>query len=154
MSAWRPIEGFTSYEVSDEGQVRSHRRATPRVLRPATDPKGYRLVTLFRGDRATRRNYRVHSLVMAAFVGPRPEGQQVRHLNGDPADNRLSNLAYGTPQQNVRDCFDHGTRGQATACKNGHDYTPENTRTHPKGWRECRSCRREWRERRQIAGAL
>ena len=60
----------------------------------------------------------VHRIVMAAFVGPRPPGKEVRHLNGDGSDNRISNLRYGTHAENMRDMEAHGTvpRGE----RNGH----------------------------------
>lgn len=55
-------------------------------------------VVLGRGSTRT-----VHTLVMEAFVGPAPKGQEVRHLDGDPSNNRLGNLAYGSRSQNLRD---------------------------------------------------
>lgn len=48
-------------------------------------------------------------LVMLAFVGPRPDGLDVCHGNGNPADNRLENLRYGTRSENMRDALRHGT---------------------------------------------
>jgi hypothetical protein len=46
---------------------------------------------------------------LLAFVGAPGPGQTVtRHLNGDPADNRLANLAWGTPRENGRDTVRHG----------------------------------------------
>jgi len=44
-----------------------------------------------------------------AFVGPRPEGQQARHLNGIRNDNRLANLCWGTVEENRADTVLHGT---------------------------------------------
>lgn len=55
-----------------------------------------------------KRHY-VHTLVLLAFSGPRPEGQQCRHLNGDPGDNRPSNLCWGTCAENAADRIRHGT---------------------------------------------
>lgn len=51
----------------------------------------------------------VHRLVMHVFVGTCPSGQQVRHLDGNPANNRIENLAYGTATQNMADAVRHGT---------------------------------------------
>jgi hypothetical protein len=52
----------------------------------------------------------VHSLVAQAFLGDRPEGYYVCHIDGDPKHNRLSNLRYATPQSNADDKFSHGTQ--------------------------------------------
>lgn len=56
-----------------------------------------------------RRCETVHSLVLEAFSGPRPEGQVARHLNGKITDNRSINLQWGTVAQNVNDARRHGT---------------------------------------------
>jgi len=52
---------------------------------------------------------RVHVLVCEAFHGPRPVGQEVRHLNGNKRDNRAENLRWGTRDENVADMIRHGT---------------------------------------------
>ena len=46
------------------------------------------------------RNFDIHYLVLLAFVGPRPEGMFVCHLDHNPAHNCLSNLEYNTPSEN------------------------------------------------------
>lgn len=91
-----------------------------------------------------------HQAVMLAFVGPRPNGQEIRHLDGDPSNNRRSNLRYGTHAENMRDALDQGTwRNQnlpKTHCPQGHPYDEANTYFHVNkrtGWknRQCRACR-------------
>lgn len=97
---WLPVVGFEGrYEVSDHGRVRSFQRgAKGRLLRPGKMGSGHLSVALGRGNSRT-----VHSLVMLAFIGMPPAGNEVRHLNGKPADNRLSNLKYGTRAENTQD---------------------------------------------------
>jgi hypothetical protein len=51
----------------------------------------------------------LHSVVLEAFVGPRPEGLVGRHLDGDPSNNKLSNLRWGTAEENYDDRRSHGT---------------------------------------------
>jgi hypothetical protein len=158
MTEWRAVPGFDGYEVSDEGQVRSHRRSAPRIIVGGLNEKGYRLVSLFAGSKSTRRTQAVHALVLSAFVGPRPEGQQVRHLDGNPANNSLANLAYGTAAENKQDAIRHGTQGQRwTHCIRGHEFTDENTYISRKGRQQCRTCMRQrnraWRASRQGVAA-
>jgi hypothetical protein len=120
---WLPIDG-NFYEVSDHCRVRSwkngnrtgHRRLVPRLLRPAIGTHGYLLVIICLDGKKSAMT--VHRLVAAAFIGPRPPGMQIRHLNGDKLDNRPQNLAYGTPKQNQADMILHGRslRGERGAC--------------------------------------
>lgn len=79
------------------------------VLRAAINKKrgGYRQVNLQVGGKQTQR--RVCVLVAAAFIGPRPHGQETMHINGDATDDRAANLRYGTPKENAADRERHGT---------------------------------------------
>lgn len=173
---WRPVVGYEGYyEVSDQGRVRS----LGRVMRYGNQkyPNRQRFV---RGRFMTRtpnvrgghlyvslmvegqiKSKAVHVLVAEAFLGPRPEGLQVRHINGVPADCRLSNLAWGTQSENMADRVRHGVHHQAnkTHCPQGHEYTPENTiivhRRNGSPFRRCRTCSRaatqKWYQKRSKA---
>ena len=58
------------------------------------------------GDEGRCHEY-VHRLVLETFVGPRPDGMEARHLNGDCQDNRVENLIWGTPLENGADKIRH-----------------------------------------------
>lgn len=103
---WASAPRFPNYEVSDEGQVYSKKSRL--ILKPAISEKGYKRLFLYAKGGGV--NVLVHRLVCEAFLGPCPDGQEVCHINGDPADNRLSNLRYGTRKSNMRDQYLHGTR--------------------------------------------
>lgn len=44
--------------------------------------------------------FSVHKLVMLTFIGERPEGKVIDHINGIHTDNRLENLRYCTIYEN------------------------------------------------------
>jgi hypothetical protein len=125
---WRPIPGYESrYSVSDLGRVRGEPYQTRRlmgrgvrgqtVIREITAPAAilsqswggrrgkYRRVQLhdWSSGKNRRRYAYVHALVLAAFVGPRPDGAEILHGEGGPSDNRLANLAYGSREENRDD---------------------------------------------------
>jgi hypothetical protein len=146
---WAPAPGFEGhYLVSSEGRIRSLKRrqsdGSPIYVNWRTDRYGYATVALWRDSKATQR--RVHVLVAAAFLGPRPVGQEVRHLDGNRSDPRLINLAYGTRSENSLDKRAHGTDRNAskTHCPQGHPYDEQNTYVLPSrpNARYCRTCQR------------
>jgi hypothetical protein len=149
MERWLAVPEWEGlYEVSDLGRVRSLSRQTSkgvrsgRVLRFGTYKDGHKHVTFSRNGKATM--YQVHRVVLLAFVSPCPDGLQVRHKNGIPDDNRLENLTYGTPAENMADRDHvHNTNHQLnkTHCPQGHPYDKENTYLAPDGHRQCRICR-------------
>jgi hypothetical protein len=55
---------------------------------------------------------RVHHLVLCAFVGPCPKGQEGCHNDGDPTNNRVTNLRWDSHIGNLADMDKHGTRTQ------------------------------------------
>jgi hypothetical protein len=133
---WLPIPGFDGYLVSDTGLILGKRR---KLLALWPGKAGYLQIGLMCGKE--RRHFRVHQLVMLAFVGPCPEGMEIRHLDGNPANCALSNLAYGTSAENTQDQIRHGrhNRACATHCIHGHEFTTENTYWWG-GKRHCRTC--------------
>lgn len=106
------IPGLDGYLVTKSGVVLSkngwNAHPGPRVLAQQVR-NGYRFVRIG----GERKKYTVHSLVLRAFVGERPAGLQIRHLNGDKSDNRLDNLEYGTAKENAKDRKNHGTETAA-----------------------------------------
>ena len=121
---WRDIPGYEGrYQASNQGRVRSvdhyvkcgpggrgARLVRGRILRPAGQRKDPHLsVTL--GHKAA--GSCVHSLVALTFLGPRPEGYDVRHLDGDPLNNRVENLVYGTRTENILDVYRTGRAWRA-----------------------------------------
>jgi hypothetical protein len=51
----------------------------------------------------------VHKLIALAFLGNRPAGFQIDHINRDSCDNRLENLRYVTPHDNLINRSIHDT---------------------------------------------
>ena len=63
----------------------------------SNDGQGY-LRVMIKG-----KNYKVHRLVLEAFVGPCPENKpEINHINRNRADNRLENLSFCSRSENMR----------------------------------------------------
>ncbi|WP_161799336.1 HNH endonuclease signature motif containing protein, partial [Staphylococcus capitis] len=62
------------------------------------------------------KNYYVSRAVMLAFVGERPEGYHICHIDGNIKNNRLDNLRYDSPTENNIDQFrhDNGRKNHST----------------------------------------
>lgn len=109
---WRPIATAEGYEVSNFGAVKSlpGGRRHGKILKQSSLPKtGYKQVFPCVNGKSVPMY--VHRLVLEAFVGTCPDGMECRHLDGDPSNNMLENLCWGTPKQNQHDRKQHGTFG-------------------------------------------
>lgn len=96
MIEWRDVPGYDNYEVSNDGQI----RRKPFVLKPGSIPSGHLTVALSTGNGKPKSMY-VHRLVALAFTD-NPDGKPiVNHKNGNPKDNRVENLEWATPSENV-----------------------------------------------------
>jgi hypothetical protein len=105
---WRPIvETDGLYEVSDQGRVCKHKNGR-RILLKINWSGPYGKVGLYPKG-VTGLTRQVHRLVCEAFHGAPKDFQVARHLNGDRRDNRASNLAWGSPEENCQDAVIHGT---------------------------------------------
>lgn len=109
---WRPVVGYEDYyEVSSYGRVRrtvkDNRWPALGIMKTFPNSDGYPSLCL-RDHYRKRKHLTVHALVLLAFVGP-PGDLVCRHLDGNKNNNHLSNLRWGTCQENVDDMRAHGT---------------------------------------------
>lgn len=109
MEIWKDIAGSPGYQVSTLGRIRSfinNRHGIsdkhPHILAQTKNQNGYFIVSLGRN-----RKELVHRLVAGAFL-PNNDFPIVRHLDDNPANNAVTNLAWGTQTDNMQDCVRHG----------------------------------------------
>lgn len=102
----RIVPEYPGLVISSDGRIQGP--SGKWLKTPVSKRTGYQQFTYYPGD-GTCKYPLVHSVVCVAFHGPRPEGMQVRHLNGDRCDNRADNLRWGTPKENQGDRRAHGT---------------------------------------------
>lgn len=160
---WLPVVGYEGlYEVSDHGRVRSldrvvyrhdglpsRRRGTMRKQERIRGKSTEVRLAVGLNKNGRRRMRYVHHLVLEAFVGLRPEGTEACHEDDDSANNHLSNLRWDTHLANMADRARNGIwpfHGR-THCKNGHEFTVENTGWHRPTARKCLTCERAAKRR-------
>lgn len=131
IETWAQLPGFSKYEVSADGfgpdqrPVRSvdrtvgARRIKGVLLSVKVGTHGYLEVKIY-DDSGKQQTRTVHSLVMLAYAGPCPAGQEVRHFDDSPFNNRWrpgpeveavaagGNLFYGTKAQQQTDKYRNG----------------------------------------------
>lgn len=122
----RPIPGIIGYAAGSDGGIYSFKRRgcggipkrkytlTPTRLFGQLDRSRRRSVSIYQFGR--HRRVVGATLVAAAFHGPRPDGLQCSHLNGDASDDRPENLAWETPEKNQRRRLEHGTHNRGERC--------------------------------------
>lgn len=154
---WLPVVGWEGYyEVSDQGRVRSldrhilatngrSRKQKGRILSPRAKTSGHLQLCLRSGNRVETPS--VHRVVALAFLGKCPDGMECLHTDGNPSNNHVGNLSWGTRSENRYDMVRHGTHPQKTRsqCPIGHPLVAPNLR--PRVWREegrrqCLACAR------------
>jgi hypothetical protein len=122
---WKDVPGYEGlYQVSNQGRVwsvprrvwisssaRNHgcwRKAGGQIRAQSTGTNGYMLVRLYHASVAN--TWSVHQLVLLAFVGEPPAGEECCH---GPAGQKVNwwpeNLRYDTKPSNNADRQQHGT---------------------------------------------
>lgn len=112
MSDYKTLPDLPGWEIYADGRIKSSGRPShnkpPMFLKFAVSKGGY---YTFSGPEKQGRQprYQVHTTVCRAFHGEKPAWAEcIRHLNGIRTDNRPSNLAWGTLQENSDDRVKHG----------------------------------------------
>jgi hypothetical protein len=109
---WVPLNELTGYFISNLGRIKSCVKCAqygdnPRLLVGSRDKNGYRRVTIpFEGKRLF---IKISSVVALAFLGRRPDGKEIAHIDGDNHNDSAANLCYKTHRENIADKAIHGT---------------------------------------------
>ena len=116
----KTIPGFPDYCVTKDGRIWSKPRKDAlghnlkgKWLKPGIR-NNYLFVVLYIDSQGN--NCYIHRLVLETYVGS-SKGMQCRHLDGNPKNNNLENLCWGTYQENHQDSIRHGTNSQCPVFK-------------------------------------
>ncbi len=126
---YRTIPGYGNYLAGSDGTIWSllrynvgKQKGTPRLdamgrsiwrkLQPIRKKaKEYLQINLLSGGRGSGKAFPLHVLIGRTFLGPTPLGMEICHDDGDPENNRATNLRHDTHQGNMSDKYRHGTIG-------------------------------------------
>ena len=104
---WKDIPGYEGlYQVSDLGNIKSITRN--KILKHTVDKDGR--VSIQLSKKGIRKTNKVCRFVALAFIGEKPEGYHVCHIDGDKENNKLSNLRYDIPTENAIDFYRYGSK--------------------------------------------
>lgn len=120
---WKYIPDYEDYyQASDWGRVRSLDREIVystgqrhfyhgQILKLCTVRSGHLQVSLSVNNK--QKVQFVHQLVLKTFVGPCPAGYECCHNDGNPSNNKLSNLRWDTRSENKKDMYRHGYKSRS-----------------------------------------
>lgn len=106
--AWKTIPGFTGYEISNAGIVRSLKSSVPKYLKSFKSKDGYTKFSLYVDGKLKRQG--AHRLVALAFLEGSGAGMDAAHINGNKDHNFLWNIKWCTRKENDSHKDLHGTR--------------------------------------------
>ena len=105
---WKHI--VDKYYVSNTGKVKSYKQSKAgKLLKPSKKKDGGHLRVILRVSGKSIYS-EIQTLVARAFIGEQLPGMVVRHLDGNPENNDVTNLKYGTPAENHEDAANHGRK--------------------------------------------
>jgi hypothetical protein len=91
---WKDIKDHPRFEVSSCGAVR--RKIDGKLIPISLNNSGYAKVSM------DKDNCFCHTLVLEAFIGPRPEGFQADHIDNNRINNSVENLRWVSKSINNR----------------------------------------------------
>lgn len=104
---WKPCV-VAGYGISPKGVIFNLRNN--RILKP-TSRNGYLRVNI------KKINYSIHHLVYETFIGKIPPDMIIDHIDGDRANNNLSNLRLVSQKKNVQATYEKDRKGKTGVTK-------------------------------------
>jgi len=109
---------YPDYEINKDGSIYSLKNGKRKLLKARKSSSNYLCVALY--ESGEPKQFTVHSLVAGKFIGLRPDGRVIDHIDGDVSNNNVSNLRYISPSDNVKKSKSYGSvpRRDALRIKN------------------------------------
>ena len=103
MEKWKTIPGFSRYQASTTGKLRSlnyKNSGKIKELKPAIGNDGY-LKTMLQNDDGNYKSLCVHTFIALAFIGQKPYKFEIDHIDCNKQNNSVENLEYVTRKENM-----------------------------------------------------
>lgn len=117
---WKDILGYSKYQVSNMGRVRSYAKTHQRyyLLKPTTNKESGRVYVSLVSDNGTTKNLSLARIVAHAFVdGFSDANNTVEHSDNDVTNNKASNLLWVSQKKNNELAYQKGKAGHAAFTK-------------------------------------
>jgi len=106
---WMPVPNYEQfYQISNHGRFAVLKK-DGRQLRKLNTATHYLSVSCKNIDGNGQKSLYIHTLVAKVFIGDRPDGLVIRHIDGDRYNNKVTNLCYGSPHENTLDSIKNKT---------------------------------------------
>ena len=106
---WKPLKNFEStHLISNLGNVKCI--STNKLLNILKHSRGYNAINI--NVNKTKNHLLLHRLLAINFIDNPNNYTQVNHINGIKTDNRLENLEWITPSNNMKHAFKTGLNKQ------------------------------------------
>ena len=102
----KPIPNYPNYSVTEDGKIINNK--TNRELKPILGNTGYYQISL--SNKGESRNLTIHRLVANAFLSNDENKREVNHINGIKTDNRVENIEWVTPSENMKHAYKFGLK--------------------------------------------
>jgi len=107
---WKICTRNDNYAVSNFGRVKriveEDNTYVGRILKMPLNGRGYQRVCLCKNGIV--KHCTVHTLIAEAFLGKRPKGYEINHIDGDKENNYIWNLEYVTQKENIQHAVENG----------------------------------------------
>ncbi len=145
---WKEIEGFSDYQISNLGRVKSLKRNKEKILKAVDGSRHYLYISLYSLNKKS--TYTIHRLVLKAFkLIDDFELLQCNHIDGNKQNNSIDNLEWCTNTENIRHAFKTGLlvgrKGEDNPMYGKHP--SEETRKKMSEKQKCRHASEETKEK-------